>query len=34
MPEYDAENYNPPAPVVYVTLRNPATGDFYPMSLC
>ena len=27
MPEYDAENYNPPAPVAYVTLRNPATGD-------
>jgi hypothetical protein len=26
MPEYDAENYNPPAPVAYVTLRNPATG--------
>ena len=27
MPEYDSENYNPPAPVAYVTLRNPATGD-------
>ena len=27
MPEYDAENYDPPAPVAYVTLRNPATGD-------
>lgn len=27
MPEYNAENYNPPAPVAYVTLRNPATGD-------
>ena len=27
MPEYDAENYNPPAPVAHVTLRNPATGD-------
>ena len=26
MPEYDPENYNPPAPVAYVTLRNPATG--------
>jgi len=26
MPEYDAENYNPPAPVAHVTLRNPATG--------
>ena len=26
MPEYDVENYNPPAPVAYVTLRNPATG--------
>jgi hypothetical protein len=28
MPEYDAENYNPPAPVTHVTLRNPATGEF------
>jgi predicted aspartyl protease len=27
MTEYDSENYNPPAPVAYVTLRNPATGD-------
>jgi hypothetical protein len=27
MPEYDHENYNPPAPVAYVTLRNPATGE-------
>ena len=27
MPEYDAENYSPPAPVAHVTLRNPATGD-------
>lgn len=26
MPEYDAENFDPPAPVVYVILRNPATG--------
>jgi len=26
MPEYDSENYNPPAPVAHVTLRNPATG--------
>ena len=26
MPDYDAENYDPPAPVVYATLRNPATG--------
>ncbi len=26
MPEYDAENFDPPAPVAYVTLRNPATG--------
>lgn len=26
MPEYDSENFNPPAPVAYVTLRNPATG--------
>ena len=30
MPEYDAENYNPPAPVAYVTLRNPATGAVLP----
>jgi len=28
MPEYDAENFEPPAPVAYVTLRNPATGVF------
>lgn len=27
MPEYDNENYNPPAPVAYVTLRNTATGE-------
>jgi len=27
MTEYDSENFNPPAPVAYVTLRNPATGD-------
>jgi predicted aspartyl protease len=26
MPEYDAEKFEPPAPVAYVTLRNPATG--------
>lgn len=26
MPEYDAENFDPPAPVAYVILRNPATG--------
>jgi predicted aspartyl protease len=26
MPEYDAESFDPPAPVAYVTLRNPATG--------
>jgi predicted aspartyl protease len=26
MPEYDAENFDPPAPVVHVLLRNPATG--------
>jgi len=30
MPEYDAENYNPPAPVAHVTLRNPATGAILP----
>lgn len=28
MPDYDAENFEPPAPVAYVTLRNPATGVF------
>ena len=26
MPEYDAENFDPPAPVARVILRNPATG--------
>jgi hypothetical protein len=26
MPRYDAENFDPPAPVAFVTLRNPATG--------
>jgi len=26
MPKYDAENFDPPAPVAYVILRNPATG--------
>ncbi len=26
MPEYNAENFDPPAPVAYVTLRHPATG--------
>jgi len=26
MPEYDTENFEPPAPVAHVTLRNPATG--------
>jgi predicted aspartyl protease len=26
MPEYDAENFDPPTPVAYVILRNPATG--------
>jgi len=28
MPEYDAENFDPPAPVAYVILRNLATGAF------
>ena len=27
MPKYDAENFDPPAPVAHVTLRHPATGD-------
>lgn len=26
MPKYDSENFDPPAPVAYVTLRDPATG--------
>jgi hypothetical protein len=26
MPKYDAGNFDPPAPVAYVTLRHPATG--------
>jgi predicted aspartyl protease len=26
MPKYDADNFDPPAPVAHVTLRNPATG--------
>ena len=26
MPKYNADNFDPPAPVAYVTLRNPATG--------
>lgn len=26
MPKYDAENFDPPAPVAYVTLRGPETG--------
>jgi predicted aspartyl protease len=30
MPEYDAENFDPPAPVAVVTLRNPATGVTLP----
>ena len=30
MPEYDAENFDPPAPVAFVTLRNPATGVTLP----
>ena len=30
MPEYDAKNFNPPAPVAYVALRNSATGAVLP----
>jgi hypothetical protein len=26
MPDYDTENFDPPAPVAYVTLSHPATG--------
>ena len=29
MPKYDSENFDPPAPVAYVTLRNPATGTSF-----
>ena len=34
MPKYDTENYNPPAPVAYVTLRNPTTGEILPNVPC
>jgi hypothetical protein len=27
MPAYDAARFNPPAPVAYVTVHNPETGD-------
>ncbi len=27
MPAYDAVNFDPPAPIAYATLRNPATGE-------
>lgn len=30
MPDYDSENFDPPAPVAYVTLRNPVTGVSLP----
>ena len=30
MPEYDAEHFDPPAPVAFVTLRNLATGVMLP----
>jgi len=26
MPKYDSENFDPPAPVAYVSLRDPVTG--------
>jgi Aspartyl protease len=26
MPKYDADNFDPPAPVAYVSLRDPTTG--------
>jgi len=29
MPEYSAKQFDPPAPVANVTLRNPATGDSF-----
>ncbi|MEW5938927.1 MAG: hypothetical protein AB1750_04640 [Chloroflexota bacterium] len=30
MPSYDAQNFDPPAPVAFVILRNPATGVTLP----
>jgi predicted aspartyl protease len=30
MPEYDTKNFDPPAPVAFVTLRNPTTGVTLP----
>jgi len=30
MPEYDASQFNPPAPFAYVILRNPDTGAMCP----
>lgn len=30
MPRYNAEDFEPPAPVAYVTLRNPITGTTLP----
>jgi predicted aspartyl protease len=30
MPDYDSENFDPPAPVAYVTLRNQVTGVSLP----
>ena len=30
MPEYDVEHFDPPAPVAFVVLRNPATGVVLP----
>lgn len=30
MSDYDAKNFDPPAPVAFVTLRNPATGVMLP----
>jgi hypothetical protein len=30
MPDYDSTNFEPPAPVAHVILRNPATGVSFP----
>lgn len=30
MPAYDSRRFDPPAPVVYATLRNPETGATWP----
>jgi len=29
MPAYDSKRFDPPAPLAYVTLRNPETGSIW-----